>query len=158
MPLRPIYLSRLARRRRAETLMTMEINTRAYLLFHLADQFETTRVPQFRPKQHRRYSKVLELDLHMMQVEVLGKSIEISVFQKSKTVWVAQGVYVGKPYQAQGRTEQRVHGCVRWSIKTLALLISVMPSIKVLRRNFIRLGMAVAVVGDVGPLIDCNIR
>jgi hypothetical protein len=87
--------------------MTMEINTRAYLLFHLADQFETTRVPQFRPKQHRRYSKVLELDLHMMQVEVLGKSIEISVFQKSKTVWVAQGVYVGKPYQAQGRTEPR---------------------------------------------------
>jgi hypothetical protein len=43
----------------------------------------------------------------MKQVEVFGKSIEISVYQKSKTVWIAQGLYVGKAYQAQGRTEPR---------------------------------------------------
>jgi hypothetical protein len=43
----------------------------------------------------------------MRKIEVLEKSIEISVYQKSKTVWIAEGTYVGKAYRAQGRTEPR---------------------------------------------------
>jgi len=38
-------------------------------------------------------------------VNVWGKPIEIAVHQKSKSVWVATGDYMGKRIEAQGRTE-----------------------------------------------------
>jgi hypothetical protein len=38
-------------------------------------------------------------------VDVRGKEVEISVHQKSKTVWVAGGEYLGKRYESKGRNE-----------------------------------------------------
>lgn len=38
-------------------------------------------------------------------VKVWGDNVEISVHQKSKSVWIATGTYLGKPYQVQGRSE-----------------------------------------------------
>ena len=37
-------------------------------------------------------------------VNVFSKSIEITVRQKNKTVWIASGNYLGELIQAQGRT------------------------------------------------------
>jgi hypothetical protein len=38
-------------------------------------------------------------------VEVWGKSHSISVYQKSKSVWIAVGDYMGERLEAQGRSE-----------------------------------------------------
>ena len=38
-------------------------------------------------------------------VEVWGNKVEITVVQKSKAVWIAHGTYLGKEYEAKGRSE-----------------------------------------------------
>jgi len=37
-------------------------------------------------------------------VQVSGKSVEITVYQKSKTVWEAIGDFASKPYRSTGRS------------------------------------------------------
>ena len=43
-------------------------------------------------------------------LEVWGKSYEVSVHQKSKTVWIASGDYEGEYLQTQGRSEAEAVG------------------------------------------------
>lgn len=38
-------------------------------------------------------------------VEVWGKQVEITVSQRSKSVWTATGEYLGKRYEGKGATE-----------------------------------------------------
>jgi hypothetical protein len=38
-------------------------------------------------------------------VQVSGRPVEIMVYQKSKSVWIAYGKHLGKTYEAQRRTE-----------------------------------------------------
>ncbi len=38
-------------------------------------------------------------------VKVWGRDVEISVYQKTKTVWIATGSYLDKHYEVKGRTE-----------------------------------------------------
>lgn len=38
-------------------------------------------------------------------VRVWDKQLEITVVQKSKSVWIAVGTYMGKRVEAQGRSE-----------------------------------------------------
>jgi hypothetical protein len=46
-------------------------------------------------------------------VEVWGKTYEVSVHQKSKTVWIASGDYEGQYIQTQGRSETQALGSWR---------------------------------------------
>ena len=39
-----------------------------------------------------------------MRVSVWGETVEISVEQRSKSVWIASGSYLGKDYQTQDRS------------------------------------------------------
>jgi hypothetical protein len=41
---------------------------------------------------------------HEQKVKVWGKTYVISVYQKSKTVWIARGAYHGESIEAQGRS------------------------------------------------------
>jgi hypothetical protein len=41
------------------------------------------------------------------EVKVWGTTQEIDVYQKSKTVWIAAGEYMGQRIEAKGRTESR---------------------------------------------------
>jgi len=38
------------------------------------------------------------------QVIVWGEKVEIEVYQKSKSVWIASGTYKGKPYEVKWAT------------------------------------------------------
>ena len=38
-------------------------------------------------------------------VKVHSDTVEISVYQKSKSVWIATGTYLGQHYQVTGRSE-----------------------------------------------------
>ena len=37
-------------------------------------------------------------------VKVWGRDIEITVYQKSKTVWIAVGEYMGQRFEVKGRS------------------------------------------------------
>lgn len=41
----------------------------------------------------------------MPTVEVWGKRIEVDVHQKSKSVWIASGEYLGKRFDASDRSQ-----------------------------------------------------
>lgn len=40
-------------------------------------------------------------------VKVWGENVEISVYQKSKAVWIATGSYLGKHYETKGQSENQ---------------------------------------------------
>jgi hypothetical protein len=39
-----------------------------------------------------------------MKVRVWNEEVEVDVYQKSKTVWVAVGTYMGKTIEVKGRS------------------------------------------------------
>lgn len=42
-----------------------------------------------------------------LTVDVWGKPHEISVYQKTKTIWIAVGEYMGERIEVKGRTESQ---------------------------------------------------
>jgi len=50
-------------------------------------------------------------------VKVWDKPHEISVYQKSKTVWIAVGEYMGEDIEAKGRSEAQAIGTWRDAAK-----------------------------------------
>lgn len=47
------------------------------------------------------YGRVMEREI---TVQVWGKSAQVTVYQKSKSVWIATGEYLGQHVQVQGRS------------------------------------------------------
>lgn len=47
------------------------------------------------------------------KVRIWETDVEVSVYQRSKSVWVASCTYLGKSYEAQGRTATQAVGAVR---------------------------------------------
>jgi hypothetical protein len=47
------------------------------------------------------------------KVIVWGNPIEVDVFQKSKSVWIASGTYLGQSFEVKDRSEQTALGAWR---------------------------------------------
>jgi hypothetical protein len=45
------------------------------------------------------------IEMGQITVKVWGEDCDLSIYQKSKSVWIATGTYNGKSHQYQGRTE-----------------------------------------------------
>src|SRR5260370_37800020 len=52
----------------------------------------------------RRGGKITTRNMTKMRVKVWDKSCEITVYQKSKTVWIAVGDYMGQSIEVKGRS------------------------------------------------------